>query len=112
MSYYFVYSALFLKLILIFIYYSSSGIENCATVGYEAIDYFSSGFGNYGNNKSQLDKNLTSSKRQGNNVQNRNGGQKSNIGGGNFSIFESGNLVGEGMMDLGHVVVERPPPKR
>merc|ERR1719414_2395533 len=55
----------------------------------------------------------TSSKRQGNNVQNRNGGQKSNIiGGGNFNnFFESGNLVGEGMMDLGQVV-ERPPPKR
>ena len=95
---------------LILFSFSSSGIENCATVGYEAIDYFSSGFGNFGN-KSQLDK--TSSKRQGNNVQNRNGGQKSNIiGGGNFNnFFESGNLVGEGMMDLGQVV-ERPPPKR
>ena len=94
------------------IFCSSSGIENCATVGYEAIDYFSSGFNHVGN-KSQLDKNMASSKRQGN-VQNKNAGQKSNIissGGNGFSIFESGNLGGDGMMDLGQVV-ERPPPKR
>merc|ERR1719510_1428762 len=84
--------------------FNSSGIENSATVGYEAIDYFSSeGFG-----KSQLDKNLTSSKRQGN-VQNKGREQQSNIGDG-FSIFDGG-MIGDGMMDLGQVV-ERPPPKR
>ena len=87
-----------------FLHCSSSGIENSATVGYEAIDYFSSeGFG-----KSQLDKNLTSSKRQGN-VQNKGREQQSNIGDG-FSIFDGG-MIGDGMMDLGQVV-ERPPPKR
>ena len=105
--------AIFLLVLIKFYHFcSSSGIENCATVGYEAIDYFSSGFNNFGN-KSQLDKNLASSKRQGN-VQNKNVGQKSTIiatGGNGFSIFESGNLVGDGMMDLGQVV-ERPPPKR
>jgi len=84
--------------------FNSSGIENCATVGFEALDYFSSG----GFGKSQLDQNLVSSKRHGN-VQNKGRGQQSNIVNG-FSIFDEG-MMGDRMIDLGQVA-ERPPPKR
>lgn len=83
--------------------FNSSGIENCATIGYEAIDYFSSE--NHG--KSKMDKSITnSSKRQNGNVQNKGNEHQSN----GFGIFEGGMMEG-GMMDIVQAV-ERPPPKR
>ena len=84
-------------------YYSSSGIENCATIGYEAIDYFSSE--NHG--KSKMDKSIThSSKRQNGNVQNKGNEHQSN----GYGIFEGG-MMESGMMEVVQAV-ERPPPKR
>ena len=79
-------------------------MKSNATVGFEALDYFSSG----GLGKSQLDQNLMSSKRHGN-VQNQGREQQSNIGS-EFRCFDGG-MMGDRMIGLGQVV-ERPPPQR
>ena len=92
-------------------YYSSPHVENCATVGYEAIDYFSTGvFG-----KSQLDRNLVSSKRQGNGLQSNGGQLQPNIVGEGEQrcIFGGSGIIGNAaVVDHFGQMAERPPSKR
>ena len=90
--------------------YSSPHVEHCATVGYEAIDYFSTG----GFSERQLDKSLVSSRRQGN-VQNTEQLQSHIVGGGEQRcIFDGSGILGNAAAAVDHFgqVAERPPSKR
>ena len=101
----------FLTILTLCLFYSSPYVEHCATIGYEAIDYFSTG---NGFSKSQLGKKSVSSKKQGN-VQNTEQLQPHIIVGGGEQrcIFDGSGLIGNAAaVEHFGQVAERPPSKR